>query len=228
MEKRKTFSEEILLRGAFYVFINARRFFYSEVKNQGSEVLKNFQAAEGLYGKRNYIFRWEFMLISICGWLSLCVLVSLGEMFIKHAQIQLDWHLEFCHVLSQTAPRCANGTRFAFNHKLTDTWIKFFKIIFCCPFLCVCLFITEVEKRFFVNKTKLGFYSSNFTRVPLRKDVCVFFLQFWFPNQFLGQLSHFFVSMLLLFTQMLYFIRKLVILVILDRENVVFVSFCAV
>ena len=30
--------------------------------------LKNFQAAEGLHGKRNCIFRWEIMLISICGW----------------------------------------------------------------------------------------------------------------------------------------------------------------
>ena len=34
-------------------------------------------------------------MISICGWRFLCVLVSLGEMFIKRAQIQLAWHLEF-------------------------------------------------------------------------------------------------------------------------------------
>ena len=75
--------------------------------------------------------------------------------------------------------------------------------------------ICETE---YVNKTRLGFYSSNFTRVALRKDVCIFFailiskLVFW----------------AIFDTQLLYFIRKLVILFILDRENVVFVSFCAV
>ena len=47
--------------------------------------------------------------------------MSLRKMFIKRTQIQLDWHLEFPHVLSQTAPRCANGRRFAFKHKLTYT-----------------------------------------------------------------------------------------------------------
>ena len=38
--------------------------------------VRNFQAAEGLCGKKSYIF------------LFLCVPVSFGEMNIKHAQIQ--------------------------------------------------------------------------------------------------------------------------------------------
>ena len=51
---------------------------------------------------------------------SLCSRSFGRNFFIKRAQIQLAGHLEFRHVLSQTAPRCANGTRFAFKHKLTE------------------------------------------------------------------------------------------------------------
>ena len=131
-----------------------------------------------------------------------CVLLSLGEMFIKHAQIQLDWHLEFCHVLSQTAPRCANGTHFAFKHKVTDIWIKFFKRIFCCPFLFVCSFTTWVEKWFYVNKTRQLDFIVLITHDTLRKDVCVFFAILISKS----------VSWAIFDTQLLYFIRKLFIL----------------
>ena len=39
----------------------------------------------------------------------------------------------------------------------------------------MCSFITEFEKRFYVNKRRLRFYSCNLPRVALRKDVCVLF-----------------------------------------------------
>ena len=45
-------------------FINAGRYFFFGSQNSRSGVLKNFQAVMGLYGKINYIFRWELMLIS--------------------------------------------------------------------------------------------------------------------------------------------------------------------
>ena len=61
--------------------------------------------------------QWEFMLISVSDLIFLCGLVSLGEMFLKRAYSRC--------ALSHTAPRCANGTRFAFKHKLTDIWKKF-------------------------------------------------------------------------------------------------------
>ena len=35
------------------------------------------------------------------------------------------------------------------------------------------MFIHSLQ-RYYVNKTRLGFNSSNFTRVALRKDVCIF------------------------------------------------------
>ena len=91
----------------------------------------------------------------------------------------------------------------------------------------MCLFIhAQFEKRFYVNKTRLGFFSSNFTRVAFRKDVCIFAISI--SKSVSRATVVFFVGILLLFTQLLYFIRKLVILVILDQGNVVFVSFCAV
>ena len=55
-------------------------------------------------------------------------------------------------------------------------------------------------------------------RVALRKDVRVFF-------EILISKAVFWA---IFDTQLEYFIRKLVMLVILDRENAVFVSFCAV
>ena len=71
VEKKQSLNDEILLRGTSYVFINAGRYsFFFGSRNQGSGALKNFQAAEGFYGKRNYIFRWEFMLISVHLWLT--------------------------------------------------------------------------------------------------------------------------------------------------------------
>ena len=88
----KNLSDKILLPRTSYVSIIARRYLFFGNQNKGSGVLKNFQAAKGLYGKRSYIFGWEFMLISDL-WLtfSLCsILVSWGEMFIKRSQIQLD------------------------------------------------------------------------------------------------------------------------------------------
>ena len=56
------------------------------------------------------------------------------------------------------------------------------------------------------------------TRVALRKDICVTFAILISKS----------VSRTIFNTQLLYFINKLVIIVILDRENVIFVSFCAV
>ena len=56
-EKRRTLSDEILLQGTSYVLINAGRYFFFGSQNRRSGVLTNFQAAEGLNGKRNYIFR---------------------------------------------------------------------------------------------------------------------------------------------------------------------------
>ena len=78
------------------------------------------------------------------------------------------------------------------------------------------MFIHSLQ-RYYVNKTRLGFNSSNFTRVALRKDVCIFAIL----------ISKSAVSRAIFDTQLVYLIRKLVILVILDRENV-FVSFCSV
>ena len=56
------------------------------------------------------------------------------------------------------------------------------------------------------------------TRVACRKDVCVFFAILISKSD----------SRAIFDTQLLYFIRKLVLLVILDRENVIFVIFCVV
>ena len=66
VEKRRASSDEILLRGTSYVFINAGRYLFFVGQNRRSGVYKKFQAAEGLYGKGNFIIRWEFMFISIC------------------------------------------------------------------------------------------------------------------------------------------------------------------
>ena len=61
MEREETLGDEILLQGTSYVFINAERYIFFGSQNQRSGVLKNFQAAEGLDSKRNYIFRWKFI-----------------------------------------------------------------------------------------------------------------------------------------------------------------------
>ena len=55
--KTRALSDEIFLRGTSYVFINAGRNFFFGRHNSRSQVLKNFQAAEGPNGKTNYIFR---------------------------------------------------------------------------------------------------------------------------------------------------------------------------
>ena len=99
----------------------------SEVRTQEGEFerigkqLRDFTVKEITFFDGNFcwyqfVHDWPF-----------CVLLSLGEMFTKRAQIQSDWNLEFRNVLSQAVPRCANGTFFAFKHKLTDVWIKVFK-----------------------------------------------------------------------------------------------------
>ena len=75
------------MKSCFEEFINAGQYFFFGNHSQRSEVLMNFKAADGLYSKKKYIFRWESMLISICDCL-FCVLVSFGEMFIKRPQIQ--------------------------------------------------------------------------------------------------------------------------------------------
>ena len=93
--------------------------------------LRDFTVKEITFFDRNLC--WTDTCINL--WLTFCVPVSFGEMFIKHAQIQSYWYL----------------------------W-------------------------YYVNKRRLEFYSSNFTQAALSKNVCVF-LQFWFPNQFLGQFS---------------------------------------
>ena len=49
-EKRRALSEEI------YVFTNAGRYFFFGSQNPGGGVVKNFQAAEGLYGKKKNTF----------------------------------------------------------------------------------------------------------------------------------------------------------------------------
>ena len=113
-----------MLWGTSYVFINAGQYFFFVSQNPKSGVLKDFQAAEGLNSKRNYIFQWEFV---------------------------IDFFFVFWLVLEKCFSRI-------------DIW-------------------------YYVNKTRLEFYSSNFTHIDLSKDVCVFFLQFWFPTQFLGQFS---------------------------------------
>ena len=63
--------------------MNAGRYFFGQEPNKQS--FKNFQAAEELDGKKKTIFWWEFIVISICDWLFLCVLISFEEMFIKRA-----------------------------------------------------------------------------------------------------------------------------------------------
>ena len=65
---------------------------------------------------------------------------------------------------------------------------------------------------YYVNKSRLEFYSSNFTRVDLRKDVCAFFA-------FLISKS---VSQAIFGVQLVYFIRKLVILTLLDGRVILF------
>ena len=64
--------------------------------------------------------------------ISICVLISFGEMLIKHAQIQLDWHLEFRHVLNQFSLQeqlldALMVRILLLNLKQMDIWIKFFK-----------------------------------------------------------------------------------------------------
>ena len=72
-----TLSDKILLQGTSYAFINAGRYFFCESQNQGSGVLKNFQAAEGLNGERNYMEIY----VDINLWLTFSI---------KRAQIRLD------------------------------------------------------------------------------------------------------------------------------------------
>ena len=66
-----------------------------------------------------------------------------------------------------------------------------------------------LQSRFYVNKTRLGFYSSNFTRVALCKYVCVFFAILISKS----------VSRAIFDKQHVYFIRKVVVLVILVEEK---------
>ena len=56
MEIRGALSDEILLQGTSYLYINAVIIFFFGSQNRGSRVLKNFQAAKGLNSKRNFIF----------------------------------------------------------------------------------------------------------------------------------------------------------------------------
>ena len=65
IKKRRALTDKILLRGTSCIFINVGRCFFFGSQNRRSGVLKNFQAAEGVYDKIIYIFRWELMLISI-------------------------------------------------------------------------------------------------------------------------------------------------------------------
>ena len=56
VEERRALCDEILLRaGTLYVFINARRYFFGS-QSRTSGVLKNFQTAEGFYGKKMTFF----------------------------------------------------------------------------------------------------------------------------------------------------------------------------
>ena len=56
MEKEEHSRDKILLRGTLYVYINAGRYFFFEVRTKKRGVVKNFQAAEGHYGKISNIF----------------------------------------------------------------------------------------------------------------------------------------------------------------------------
>ena len=44
----------------------------------------------------------------------------------------------------------------------------------------MCLFITQVEKRFYVNKTRMDFVILTSLVSPYAKMSVYFFLQFWF------------------------------------------------
>ena len=67
VKKKRPLSDEVLLRVTSNVFIDAGQYLFFASQNQGSGVSKNFQAAEAPHGKKNYIFRWEFMLtFSLC------------------------------------------------------------------------------------------------------------------------------------------------------------------
>ena len=70
------------------VFISAARYFSFGSQNPRSGVLKNFQAAEEIYGKRNYIFSMGIYVdINVLLTFSLFSLV-LEKRAIKRAQIQ--------------------------------------------------------------------------------------------------------------------------------------------
>ena len=60
VEERRALSDEILLRGTLYVFIDAGRYFFFQSQNQGSGVLKIFQAARDFTVKEITFFDWNF------------------------------------------------------------------------------------------------------------------------------------------------------------------------
>ena len=76
----------------------------AEFRTEEAEFLRIFKQLRDLNGKRIYIFRWEFMLISICDLPLLCVFVSLGEMIIKINLLKFSW-IEFRHLLNQFSLR---------------------------------------------------------------------------------------------------------------------------
>ena len=53
------------------------------------------EPTEGLIGKRNYIFRWEFMLISICDCLFLCVPCS-WYLYVKQNKTRFALRKDVC------------------------------------------------------------------------------------------------------------------------------------
>ena len=71
---------------------------------------------------------------------------------------------------------------------------------------------SRIDILYHVNKTRLKFYSSNFTRIDLRKDVCVCFA-ILISNS---------VSRAIFDTQLVYFIRKSVILTLIDGRVILF------
>ena len=79
--------------------------------------------------------------------------------------------------------------------------------------------LPRLKSDFYVNKTRIEFIVLTLlVRLVLRKNICVFFAILISKE----------VSRAIFDIELVYFIRKLVILVILDREKCVFVSFCVV
>ena len=64
VEKEELYEIEICFEELrMFLSMGAGRYFF---RTEQAECKRNFQAAEGLYSKRNNIFRGKFMLISIC------------------------------------------------------------------------------------------------------------------------------------------------------------------